>query len=155
MRNKIPPNFQGCWGKNLDENMIWGNIHLNILNSNRENWKKATPRIWWNGTVGCWPNIKPTLGQPLVGFNGNWMKSEAKDCKVGRKKIKIPWLSHDFFAKFSFSMTFSGLDFIFPFSMVFHDYPWPWEPCLMLDHSLGCRPNIKPTLATNWGLVTE
>ena len=31
-------------------------------------------------------------------------------------------------AKLSFSMTFPGLDFIFSFSMVFHDFPWPWEP---------------------------
>ena len=30
------------------------------------------------------------------------------------------------FAKFSFSMTFPGLDFIFSFSMVFDYFPWPW-----------------------------
>ena len=35
-------------------------------------------------------------------------------------------------AKFSFSMTFPGLNFIFSFPMVFHDFPWSWEPCFTL-----------------------
>ena len=44
--------------------------------------------------------------------------------------MTFPW----FFAKFLFPTTFPGLDFIFSFSMVFHDFPWPWEPWLTFNN---------------------
>ena len=57
-----------------------------------------------------------------------------------QNSMTFPWL----LAKFSFSMTFSGPDFILLFSMVFHDFPWPREACLMLVQRRGGWPNINP-----------
>ena len=47
-----------------------------------------------------------------------FLKSNGREIQ----KFKIPWL----FAKFSFSMTFPDLDYIFK---IIYDFLWPWEPC--------------------------